>query len=113
MRAMSANAIAKPRIDERTQATTIFPANPENRRAARNAVRLGSSNANKVLSAKLVSDIEKTATDLRGITANMPTIMAKAGKANCDIISAKNDDNTKTRTQMIMVKSEKARHLLK
>ena len=110
---ISAKASVNPRTDDKTHATITLPRERSKNRTTRNAVKLGSSTVKSVLSAKLVFDIEKTAIDRSGMTANSPTMTAKSGKTNPGTASARTEDRMKTKTQMVIVKSEKAMHLLK
>jgi len=113
MTEINPKARANPRIDESTHATKTFPADELKNKTAKKAVRLGSNSVNRVLSAKLVLDIEKTAIDLSGITANRPTTTANAGKTKSGTARVRSEVRIKTTTHVIMVKREKAKHLLK
>jgi hypothetical protein len=99
-------------MEDNTQPTAIRPVAPPKTITANNAVKVGSMREKSVLFAKLVLDMEKTATDRMGMTANSPTTIAKSGKTNPGT-DAKIEQMMNMITQVVVVKSEKARHLLR
>jgi hypothetical protein len=112
MVAISAKAKASPRREDNTQPTAIRPAAPPKIMTANNAVKVGSIREKRVLFAKLVLDMEKTATDRMGMTANNPTTSAKSGKTKPGT-DVRMEQMMNMITQVVVVKSEKARHLLR
>jgi hypothetical protein len=80
---------------------------------AKSTVRLGSMSVKVALLEKLVLDKENIASARGGITAKSPSIMAKSGKMNLWSKIAMTEPIKKTTTQVIMVKSDSERHLLK
>jgi hypothetical protein len=110
---MRIKAKANPISDDNTRPTMTPPATAPKTRMAETAVKVGSVSVKSILLAKLVLDIANTTSDRMGITANNPTIMAKTGKTKSGTANARIEHPKKTITQVDIVKSEKARHLLR
>jgi hypothetical protein len=110
---MRINAKANPTSEDKTRPTMTPPATAPKTRMAESAVKVGSVSVKSVLLAKLVLDIANTTSDRIGITAKNPTIMAKPGKTKSGTTNARIEDPRNTITQVDIVNSEKARHLLR
>jgi len=110
---MRAKAKANPISEDSTRPTMTPPAIAPKARMAENAVNVGSASVKSILLAKAVLDIANTTSDRMGITAKNPTITAKSGKTKSGTTKARIEDPRNTMTQVDIVKSEKARHLLR
>ena len=110
---MKAKANVNPTIEDSTKPVAIRAYGRPNTATTERTVRLGSMSVKRVLLAKLVLDIENIARARGGITANSPSMTAKSGKMNLRSKIATNEENKKINTQVAVVKSESARHLLR
>lgn len=110
---MRINAKANPISEDNTRPIMTPPAKVPETRMAENAVKAGSVSVKSILLVKLVLDIANTTSERIGNTAKNPTIMAKPGKTNSGTTNARIEDPRNTITQVDIVKSEKAMHLLR
>jgi hypothetical protein len=79
---------------------------------ANSAVKVGSLSEKRALLAKLVLDMENTATALSGMTAKSPTTIAYPGKRKPGMKERK-EQMMKMITHVVVVNSEKAKHRLR
>jgi hypothetical protein len=107
---ISPNDKTNPTVDAKTRPATIRQIGNPSTNIVVATVALGSRRVKTVRPRKLVLDIEKTARALNGIVANNATIMAKSGNMNLESKRDRIALKRKTATQIVVVKSESARH---
>jgi hypothetical protein len=106
---INAKANARPTVEASKRPVTIRVAGSAKKTTTVSTISVGSRREKTARSRKPSLDMEKTANDLGGITANSPTIIAKSGKINLGSKAEMIEPKMKIRTTVVSENKERAK----